>query len=46
MKLSKEQRDYLLLHPERAAEVQKKIEKHGKDYDPFTDWWPNKYPDM
>jgi hypothetical protein len=19
---------------------------HGKDYDPKTDWWPNKYPDM
>lgn len=46
MKLTEKQRDYLLLHPEKAEEVRKKIEEYGRYYDPFDDWWPNKYPDM
>lgn len=44
--LTQEQRDYLLLNPSKAEEVKKKIEKYGEHYDPKTDWWPNKYPDM
>lgn len=46
MKLSEKQRDYLLLYPEKAKEIRKKIEKYGEFYDPESDWWPNKYPDM
>jgi hypothetical protein len=44
--LTQKQRDYLLLNPDKASEVKRKIEQHGELYDPETDWWPNKYPDF
>lgn len=46
--LTPTQRDALLMaQTERERwELRKKIREHGEHYDPVTDWWPNKYPDM
>lgn len=46
--LTQKQRDALLMAetPQERWRLRKAIKEHGEAYDPETDWWPNKYPDM
>lgn len=46
--LTQKQRDALLLCESESErnKLRKKIKEYGRYYDPETDWWPNKYPDM
>lgn len=46
--MTQKQRDAITLaKTEKEAErIKERIREHGDLYDPETDWWPNKYPDM